>query len=371
LRDVIIIGGGLAGLVNAIQLARTGLDVLLLEKNQYPFHKVCGEYISNEVVPFMKSLGIYPLEMEPAQITRFQLTSTNENQALLNLDLGGFGISRYALDHYLLQKAVEAGATVLQNASVEYVNYEDDEFQVAWSGSGEGFSRLVIGAYGKRSKLDKGLDRGFISKRSPFIAVKYHIKTNFPPDLIALHNFRGGYCGIVKVEGENFNLCYLSRRENLKISGSISQMEEQILSQNPYLRTLFKESEFIFEKPLVINEVSFTPKNAVEDHILMSGDSAGLITPLCGNGMAMAIHSAKILSQLILHHYDPKGFSRYQLESEYAREWSSNFARRLWVGRATQNLFGSPWASNLGVGLFKYLKPLARKLVEQTHGDPF
>ena len=371
MRDVTIIGGGLAGLVNAIQLARAGLDVLLLEKNQYPFHKVCGEYVSNEVVPFMKSLEIYPSEIEPAHITRFQLTSTNGNQAVLNLDLGGFGISRYALDHYLLQKALDAGATVLQNASVEYVNYENDEFQVTWSGSCEGFSRLVIGAYGKRSKLDKNLDRGFIYKRSPFIAVKYHIKTNLPPDLIALHNFRGGYCGIVKVEGETFNLCYLSRRENLKISGSITQMEQQILSQNPYLQTLFKESEFLFGKPLVINEVSFAPKNAVEDHILMSGDSAGSITPLCGNGMAMAIHSAKILSQLILRYYDPKGFSRNQLESEYAREWSSKFARRLWVGRATQNLFGSPWASNLGVGLFKYMKPMAHKLVKQTHGGPF
>lgn len=54
MKDVIIIGGGLAGLVNAICMARAGLDVLLVEKRHYPYHKVCGEYISNEVVPFLQ-----------------------------------------------------------------------------------------------------------------------------------------------------------------------------------------------------------------------------------------------------------------------------------------------------------------------------
>ncbi|HEY8402472.1 MAG TPA: FAD-dependent oxidoreductase, partial [Cytophagaceae bacterium] len=45
-REVIIIGGGLAGLVNAVILADAGLDVLVIEKKVYPFHRVCGEYIS-------------------------------------------------------------------------------------------------------------------------------------------------------------------------------------------------------------------------------------------------------------------------------------------------------------------------------------
>ena len=53
-KDIIIIGGGLAGLTSAIQLARAGLSVLLLEKHSYPLHKVCGEYVSNEVRPFLE-----------------------------------------------------------------------------------------------------------------------------------------------------------------------------------------------------------------------------------------------------------------------------------------------------------------------------
>ena len=56
----------------------------------------------------------------------------------------------------------------------------------------------------------------------------------------------------------------------------------------------------LFEKPEVINEITFEKQDPVSNHILMCGDAAGMITPLCGNGMAMAIHSAKILSGLII-----------------------------------------------------------------------
>jgi len=49
--DVLIIGGGLAGLTSAIHLSKSGLKVSLIEKNEFPKHKVCGEYISNEVLP--------------------------------------------------------------------------------------------------------------------------------------------------------------------------------------------------------------------------------------------------------------------------------------------------------------------------------
>jgi len=60
--DIVIIGGGLAGLVNAIHLSKAGLKVLLIEKNEYPKHKVCGEYISNEVLSYLAYLGINPFD---------------------------------------------------------------------------------------------------------------------------------------------------------------------------------------------------------------------------------------------------------------------------------------------------------------------
>ena len=56
--DVIVIGGGLGGWTAAIHLRKAGLEVMLIEKRQYPFHKFCGEYLSAEVEPYLSSLGI-------------------------------------------------------------------------------------------------------------------------------------------------------------------------------------------------------------------------------------------------------------------------------------------------------------------------
>ena len=56
--DVAIVGGGLAGLALSIQLAKQGHRVIVFEKEEYPFHKVCGEYISSESWDFLISLGL-------------------------------------------------------------------------------------------------------------------------------------------------------------------------------------------------------------------------------------------------------------------------------------------------------------------------
>lgn len=370
-KDVVIIGGGLAGLISAIQLARAGLSVLLLEKHSFPLHKVCGEYISNEVRPFLESIGAYPEEHKPAEINHFRLSSVRGREISLPLELGGFGISRYCLDDYLCEKAREAGALVQEKAHVRHVKQEGSYFRVQLKGGKEVLGRLVIGAWGKRSRLDKELERPFMNQRSDYIGVKYHIKGDFPLDEVALHNFPGGYCGISKVEDEAWNLCYLGSRKRLRHWGSIEALEEKDLQQNPHLKSIFNKANFLYEKPLVINEVSFKQKEAVTDGVFMAGDAAGLITPLCGNGMAMAMHSGKILADLIIAHYEPLDQWRQDaLERAYKNAWQKQFARRLWVGRQLQQFIGQSLVSALSLPLLR-IKPVGRLLVRQTHGQVF
>ncbi|MFZ5999522.1 MAG: NAD(P)/FAD-dependent oxidoreductase, partial [Bacteroidota bacterium] len=105
-KKITVIGGGLAGLTAAILLARKGFQVRLVEKKRYPFHRVCGEFISNEVRNFLEREQLFPSEVSPPAITTFQLTSTGGKKAEMPLDLGGFGISRFYFDHFLYQKAV-------------------------------------------------------------------------------------------------------------------------------------------------------------------------------------------------------------------------------------------------------------------------
>jgi len=371
MQDILIIGGGLSGLINAILLSKNGLKVTLIEKKNYPQHRVCGEYISNEVRPFLEKHDLFPYPFQPSNITEFLLTSTSGKVANLPLDLGAFGISRYELDRFWYKKAVEVGVQFHLNTTVSEIEFYNDFFQVKTRKGKQFKAKIAIGSFGKRSILDRHMNRDFFHQKSPYIGVKYHIKTNFPEHIVALHNFRDGYCGLNKVEGDRYNLCYLSHRKNLQQHGSIERMEAEVLYQNPYLKSIFQNSDFLLEKPEVINEISFAKKQAVENHILMSGDAAGMITPLCGNGMAMAIHSAKILSETILAHWNSKNSERIALERVYTQKWNKLFATRLWTGRQIQALFGGAIISEVAVGILKNVKPLARFLIKQTHGKPF
>ncbi len=370
-KRVTIVGGGLAGLVASIHLAQKGIVSRVIEKQLYPFHRVCGEYISNEVVPYLQSLDAYPHLLNPSRISRFQLTSTNGASAELPLDLGGFGISRYALDYFLYKKAQTLGVDFHLQTEVTAIDFERDQFSLQTSG-GPMNSDVMIGTFGKRSRLDKHLNRDFIQRHSPYVGVKYHVRLpDFPIDLIALHNFPDGYCGISRVENDTVNLCYLTHRNNVKAHGNIRAMEESVLFKNSYLKNIFERSEFLFDRPETINEISFATKSPVENHILMGGDAAGMITPLCGNGMAMAIHSAKLISEHIVRYCGDASYSRLHLEADYARAWKKQFSTRLWMGRHIQRLFGDAWTSNLAVNMARHVRPLANILMKETHGHPF
>lgn len=371
MRKVIIIGGGLAGLIASIRLARMGFACVVIEKRSYPHHKVCGEYISNETVPFLRQEGLYPEAFCPSQINQFQLSSVNGKTTTLPLDLGGFGISRYQFDNFLFEIAKKVGVEFFLDTEVERVDFTNDTFQVKVANQSLE-TAVVIGAFGKRSKLDQTLERNFFKRRSPYVGVKYHLRTQHPDNLIALHNFRGGYCGMSNVEDGKTNVCYLTHRDNVKKFKSIREMERGVLFENPHLRDVFTNAEFLFDKPETINEISFETKEPVWNHILMTGDAAGMITPLCGNGMAMAIHSAKILADTINRNFKHAVVNRSQLEREYASSWNKLFTNRLWMGRQIQHkLFGSEWSSNLAINLAIYSKPIARAIIRNTHGDAF
>jgi len=366
LKKIIIIGGGLGGLTAANLLARSGFQVQLVEKKRYPFHRVCGEYISNEVKDFLIRSGLYP-DIEPSSFNEFIYTSTKGSSHKMPLDLGAFGVSRYVLDEFLAKKARSTGVEVFEGTDVLNIEKEGNNFHVYTKNGDHLIADFVIGAFGKTSSLDRTLKRNFITKESPYIGVKYHIKTDFPKNQIALHNFKSGYCGISAIEEEKYNLCYLGQRSVLKTHKSIEEMEENVLCQNPFLKEIFNNSEFLFDKPEVINAFSFKPKEPVVNGIFMVGDAAGLITPLCGNGMAMAIHSAKILAELIDENHD-KGHD--WLTEKYSHTWKKTFAKRLWFGRQVQRLFGSGPSSEIAVSLMKNSPFVARQIMKNTHGQP-
>ncbi len=366
--DVAIIGGGLAGLVNAIHLSQAGLKILILEKNDYPKHKVCGEYISKEVLPYLEKLGINPFEIGATSINKFLLSIPNGTQIQTQLPLGGFGISRFTLDHFLYQKSLSHGCVVVKT-TVQKIDFLGEKFKVSTREGKEYFATFVIGAYGKRSALDIHLNRDFIQKKTPFLAVKSHYTGDFPNDLVALHNFEGGYCGVSKVENDFINVCYLANYKTFKRYKSIEIFQQEVLCENPHLKEIFSVMKPAFPKPLTISQVSFSPKKTIEHHILMSGDTAGMIHPLCGNGMGMAIHSAKLLSGLLIQFFEKRIKDRHSLEKAYIKAWKLTFQKRLRAGRLLNTFLANQKLLNVGIHGLRPFPALLPFIIKQTHGE--
>lgn len=367
--DIIVIGGGLAGLTSAIHLAKAKYKVLLIEKNSYPKHKVCGEYISNEVLPYLGRLGFSPFDYGATRINDFELTTHNNKTITAKLPLGGFGLSRYTMDEALYKLALGYNAAHVQDTVTDVI-YSEDVFQVSTKSGGVLHSKLVIGAYGKRSPLDVKLKRPFIKKQSPYLAVKLHVSGTFPRDKVALHNFKGGYCGVSKVENDSINLCYISSYKNFKHYKDITAFQNAIVFKNKALQHIFNTTKPEFSAPLTISQISFETKNPVEDHILMCGDTAGMIHPLCGNGMSMAIRSASIASHLIIKYLEGEIKTRKALELIYVKQWKKTFGLRLKAGHSIAYLFRQEWLAPKLLMLLKGLPFLMPLIIKMTHGKP-
>jgi flavin-dependent dehydrogenase len=372
--DVAVIGGGLAGLSLSIQLVNAGYSVVLFEKEKYPFHRVCGEYISMESWNFLKNLG-YPLsDMDLPLIKKLLVSAPDGTFIEQDLPLGGFGISRYKIDHEIARLAQSKGVHLLEEKKVTSIIFNEECFNIHCSRL-QYQAKVVCGTFGKRSNLDIKMKRAFADKKNGllnnFIGVKYHIKTDFPADTIALHNFQDGYCGISRIEDDKYCLCYLTTAKNLRMNGnSLTSLEEKVLQKNPFLKRIFKQSRVLYQAPLTISQISFENKSQVENHILMVGDAGGMITPLCGNGMSMALHGSKIAAELI-RQFLSAAITRQQLEENYVEQWNRLFKQRLHTGRIIQRLFGKEWITNVFITMMKPFPKFVSYLIRQTHGDPF
>jgi flavin-dependent dehydrogenase len=290
--DIIVVGGGLAGLSFAILSAQSGRKVLLLEKGKYPRQKVCGEFISRESLKFMRELGLPIADLQLPMIDKFVLTSPYGAQASCKLNMGGIGISRYLIDDLLAKIAKEKGVELLTEKKVSSItkSAENTNFNVKLSNGDEFESKLVIAAFGRNSGLDSGPD----ATKAKYIGVKYHVSEGPADDTIEIHHFKGGYCGISKVEDDKYCLCYLAKASAFAKHGSnIEQFENEVLKQNKFLRKRLEAPRLI--NAVVTSKIQFGVHDAGSENVLTIGDAAGFIPPLTGNGMSLAFRASNKL----------------------------------------------------------------------------
>ncbi len=365
LLDVIVSGAGLAGLTAAIHLRKKGWKVLCIEKNALPRHKVCGEFLSNEIRDYLISLGFNPKKHDSAEINKFTLYSQNGKSISHKLDMGGFGISRYKLDKELYDLACKEGVVFVHNEITSLINKKDSKIAVCLNGD-HYLCRTFVSATGKRSKLDASFKRPFIEQRTSWMGVKAHYKGEWENDKVALYQFDGGYCGVSKVEDNVINVCYLVNTSAFKKVGDLRRFEDEVMCQNPNFNEVYRRLNRVMERK-VISQIYFGKKEKVNDQVAFLGDAAGMIFPLAGNGMAIAVHSAKIYCDLI-DEFLKGNKSMEDVERLYEKKWLSLFNARIVNSKRLQLLMENSLLSKIAINMLTYIPFVFKRIIKGTHG---
>lgn len=368
--DILIAGGGLSGLTLGLLLREYGGRIGIIEKDVAARHKVCGEYISNEVRPLLESI-LPSLDWKSLPLIRkFTLQDSTGRTTACDLPLGGFGVSRYLLESSLREELSGSQIDWIPE-KVFSVERDNGGFLLQTRQRSQLRARLVVGAFGKRSILDETLKRDFRKIRSPWMGIKAHFThPDFLLDQVSLHLFPGGYAGLSAVEKGVVNLCGLYRVDAFKELGTPWKFFEQGLPHNPGLEQFLERATPLFDKPLTISNIHFGPRRRVEGGVLMCGDSAGLIYPLSGNGMAMSVRSAWMLSKL-LGSWMKGEMDVSEVGRKYEREWQRQFGRRLKAGSLFQLGMTQPAIARAGVKFLSSNSFLLPYLIKTTHGKPF
>src|SRR5262249_33257657 len=150
------------------------------------------------------------------------------------------------------------------------------------TGQGSIQARTVIGAHGKRSNVDRVLQRSFLKQPQPFVGLKAHFYGTALPSRIHLYTFPGGYCGVSAVENGLMNVCLLARQDifqHYSAVGGISAFLDWMRHQNPLLGEWFSSAQLAYPSWLSIAQIPFGDKELLVKDVLMVGDAAGLIAP--------------------------------------------------------------------------------------------
>lgn len=362
-KDIIIVGGGLAGLALSILCAQDGRKTTVIEKQNYPKHKVCGEYLSNESVPFLERLGLNLDLLGCPQIQNFILT-TEKTKAQCVLKPGGIGISRYTLDSLLYKTALDNGVEFILDTRVVSIENKDKSYIVKTTHQDNYSCNLAIGAFGRTSGLDQKLSH----KTAQFLGIKYHVEQGPPTDTIEIHHFKGGYCGISAIENNQYCMCYLIKADLLKeFKSDIQAMENSILSQNPYLKERMNTAKLM--GPITTSQFNFGTSKPMYQSYPLLGDAAGFIPPITGNGMSLALRSA----QYIYQNTSSIGQGSQQWHQSYDKYTNNYLKFRINKGILLQNIL-LMHNESLMDGIMWSLKNIPGAMpfmVKQAVGKPF
>ena len=307
--DLIVIGAGPAGSACAITAARAGARVLLLEKDRFPRHKVCGEFVSPESLRLLEQLlGGSPFKDKP-QINGAHIFLERRSVSL-RISPAAQSIPRFQLDTALAESARASGVDVQEEISVREVR-EEQVFKVITPAKSF-TARAVVNASGRWSQLTQRP-----AAPEKWIGLKAHFHEVNPSPSVDLYFFDGGYCGVQPVGNDTVNACAMVRP-------SVARSLEEVLTLHPSLARRSRDWEQLF--PTVTTSGLYFRKPLTESNgMLLAGDAAGFIDPFAGDGISLALHSGTLAAQSLLPFFQ-SGCSLQQVRRQYQVAYKKHLA---------------------------------------------
>jgi flavin-dependent dehydrogenase len=375
LYDVAIVGAGPAGSAIAATLAERGWHVLLVERDHFPRHKVCGEFISPDAQITLRQLGLYETiaATNPVSLTAAEVISHRATKLHRPLSGVAWGLSRYTLDASLAAAAVARGAELRmattvtrhlrQNGEIHlHLHHREQSTTVRARTAIMAFGRVGLPGISAHSTIPARSSRG------RYVGVKCHYSGVQMANQVELYFFRGGYAGLNPIEGGRVNLCLLASYAAFANAGrSISGMLAAAIAANPALAHKMAGAIALTDTECAVAPVDTYRRAQPWGDFAQLGDSAVMLPPLCGDGMAMALQSASLCAPLA-DAYLRRKLSFAQWETDYRRAWSQEFSQRVWLGRQLQPLLQIPVIAE-GLLLTGMLFPsLADYFITSTRG---
>jgi len=354
--DCLIVGGGPAGSTCARMLRRSGLDVVVLDKQRFPRDKVCAGWITPAVFDL--------LELTPAEyasgngrtlqpITGFRVGRMGYPEARVVYGRPvSFGIRRSQFDHFLLERS---GARLRLGEPVKHLERVGDQ----WIANGEIKTPVVVGAGGHFCPVARHLG-ATIGRNEPIVAaaeVEFAMTasqqaacTTRPeePELLFTEDLKG-YGWSFRKDG--FINVGLGRRDPERLAGHRTRFVEALQAAGKIPREL--PLRFRGHAYLLWGEAS---RQLLADGVLLIGDAAGLAYPMSGEGIRPAIESGLLAARVLL---DAREEYRQARLERYRRLLTARFGRRdptpgidgsrlmpqRWLCNVTGRLMGTPWFS--------------------------
>lgn len=370
-RDVIIIGAGPAGSSLAAALVDRGWDVLLVERDHLPRHKVCGEFLSPEAQVSLRNLDLFEAvaALHPCAVSAATIVTQSGIQFTTPLPGQAWGISRFAMDAALATVATRRGVELWANATVRSFA-EDAQGYTVRVGRHNRIetvtTRTIIAAGGRHTQPGLPPRSRPLARRQRAIGVKAHYRGVTMPAAVELFFFPGGYVGINNIEDGRVNVCLLASYTSFAQAGKqVGAMLAMIAQWNPAFGARLGDGQIVHESIATVAPVDPYRPARPWDGIACVGDSAVMITPLCGDGMAMALRSAELCAPLA-DAYLLGRCSRAEWTAAYQRDWHAEFDRRLRLGRVLQRCLSRPWLANHLLRLGRTVPALAAYLVRAT-----